>query len=119
MIKELLLVGFCGFMGSAARFGLNIWFTNRDLTSFPWATLVVNILGCFLVGALSAFITPAQRIFNLAGVVGFAGGFTTFSAFGLETFLLLQSGSTILAFANMAANLVLGITSVYLGRIIF
>lgn len=86
---------------------------------FPVGTLAVNVLGCFLIGAVSHLVeargaaTPETRGFLLVGVLG---GFTTFSAFGHETLNLVRDGEQFLAAGNVAANVGAGLAAVWLGR---
>ena len=119
MIFELLLVGTGGFLGSITRYLIYLWFGAREWISFPWATLVINVLGCLLVGMIGSLVersVPYHRHILLMGSVGFLGAFTTFSAFGFETVNLLKNQQILLAFANVLANLCLGLVAVLLGR---
>jgi len=83
---------------------------------FPIWTLCVNLLGCFAIGFLSAkfstLVSPQTRNFLIAG---FLGGFTTFSAFGLETMQLLQKNEIGFAVLNVSLNVILGLSFVFLG----
>jgi CrcB protein len=87
---------------------------------FPFGTLAVNVLGCVLIGLVMQLVQdrqvlrPETRTFI---VVGLLGGFTTFSAFGYETFELMRAGSFLLAGANIAGNVVVGIGAVWLGTV--
>jgi CrcB protein len=86
--------------------------------AFPWGTLVVNVLGCFALGALAGYevrvgaMPPALR---MGLVVGFLGGFTTFSSFGLETVRLLHGGEAVRALVYVALSNVVGIGALALG----
>lgn len=100
-MTHLFLVGVGGFLGATARYLLGGWILHHTLTGkFPWSTFAVNVLGCAAIGALSAvaersnLIGPGTRLFLFTGLLG---GFTTFSAFGLETFLLLRRGEWLIA----------------------
>lgn len=85
---------------------------------FPWGTFTVNLLGCLVIGLLSGlaekfdWLSPSLRLFLLTGLLG---GFTTFSAFGLETVFLLRRGEVLLAAAYAAASVLLCIAAVWLG----
>lgn len=119
MKSDLLLVGAGGFAGSISRYLIYVWFTNRNLTSFPWATLLINVSGCLVIGIVSGLIeraVPQHRFLFLAGSVGFLGGFTTFSAFGLETLNLIKNQGVAIAFANVLASVVVGVLAVWIGR---
>lgn len=119
MKNELLIVGTAGFLGSISRYLIGVWIGGRNSTAFPIATLLVNLVGCFLIGILSILVErsfPQHRSLYLFGSVGFLGAFTTFSAFGLETLQLLRNQQPSLAFANVIANVALGLVAVWAGR---
>lgn len=119
MKYDWLFVGAGGFVGSVSRYLIYIWFMNRNLTSFPWATMLVNILGCFAIGLMSGFVertVPDHRLLFLAGSVGFLGGFTTFSAFGLDTLQLFKNQGFPIALANVVASVFIGVLAVWIGR---
>lgn len=91
------------------RLWASSWVNHRFGVEFPWGTLVVNVTGAFAIGALAAFTIPDTRWvmsprFNQFFMVGVCGGFTTFSAFSLQTMDLMQRGSWFYALANMAAS---------------
>ncbi|HZX79481.1 MAG TPA: fluoride efflux transporter CrcB [Lysobacter sp.] len=118
-MRELLLVGAGGFVGAIARHAMGGWLTTlASQPRFPVGTLAVNVLGCLLIGVFAAI---AEAIPSLNGparlllVTGVLGGFTTFSAFGLETMLLLRRGDAALAAAYVAASLLLGLAAVWIG----
>ncbi len=77
---------------------------------FPWGVLAVNLSGCFLIGIVAAVLIdrPAEDKLRLLVITGFLGSFTTFSAFGLDTYELLKADAPRLALANIAASVVLG-----------
>lgn len=119
MKNELLIVGTAGFLGSISRYLIGVWIGGRNSTAFPIGTLLVNLVGCFLIGILSILVErsfPQHRSLYLFGSVGFLGAFTTFSAFGLETLQLLRNQQPSLAFANVIANVALGLVAVWAGR---
>lgn len=116
---NILLVGAGGFIGSIARYLLGGWVLHHTLAGkFPWSTFVVNVLGCLLIGVLSGMIerlewfTPQMRLLLLTGLLG---GFTTFSAFGLETVFLLRRGEPWIAAAYVLASVLACIFAVWLG----
>jgi len=119
-MDRILLVGTGGFIGSILRYWVSGYIqqlSNSNL--FPFGTLVVNFLGCLVIGFLSqiaeeygAFTTESRALV----FIGILGGFTTFSTFSNETLNLLRDGQNILAFGNMAGHLILGIGAVWLGR---
>jgi len=116
---QLLLVGFGGFAGATARYLLGGWILHHTLAAkFPWSTFAVNVLGCLLMGLLSGLIerldwfTPQMRLLLLTGLLG---GFTTFSAFGLETVYLLRRGELWIALAYALASVVVCVATVWIG----
>jgi CrcB protein len=117
MDGRILWVAFGGALGSVLRFALSTWANTLANTSFPAGTLLVNLLGAIAVGALAASLeatawpTPARLLLQ----TGFLGGFTTFSAFGLETFNLLRTGLSGTAIANIAVTNAAGLVCVALG----
>jgi CrcB protein len=119
-LVKLLLVGFGGFLGAVARYGIGGYVQDRVPGTFPLGTLAVNAAGCLLIGVLSelaearGYLSADARLF---AVVGLLGGFTTFSAFGNETLNLLRDRDWWLAGANVAANVVLAVGAVWLGRV--
>jgi CrcB protein len=109
-----------GALGSVARYGCSGLAARWLGTSFPWGTLLVNVAGSFAIGLLAALLTsdgrPALGVDARAFViVGVLGGFTTFSAFSLETLNLARSGAVAAAGANAALSLVLCLVAVWLG----
>ena len=110
-MKSLLLVGLGGFIGSIARYYTQILFNKILPGNIPYGTLTANVVGCFIIGIIFAFglkqgILSAE--WKLFIAVGFCGGFTTFSSFSLENFLLLQSG-------QYQAMMIYFLSSVFLG----
>ena len=116
-MSAFLLVGLGGALGSMARYGIGLALPS---VGFPYATLIVNVIGCFCIGLVLPTVARAEALppeLRLLVVVGFLGGFTTFSAFGSETVGFLRSGGGP-AKVNIAANVVLGLAAVALGRTI-
>lgn len=112
---NFLLVGLGGALGSMARYGVGLALPSAG---YQYATLAVNVIGCFCIGlalpsAERAALLPPEL--KLLVIVGFLGGFTTFSAFGSETIALGRSG-TGPALLNVCAHVVLGLGAVLLGR---
>ena len=94
-------------------------FPRSQSVIFPVGTLVVNGVGCFLIGLVSAYVGkhyPANSGLLLFLSTGMIGGFTTFSAFGLETVALIQGQQLALALLNILLNLTLGLGAVWAGR---
>lgn len=119
--KQLLFVGFGGFIGSALRFMISGW-SQRVLLygAFPIGTLVVNVAGCLCIGFLGGLIEfrqvldPGQRLFLMVGVLG---GFTTFSTFAFETLALAQDTQLVKAAANVLLQIILGFGAALLGYV--
>jgi CrcB protein len=114
-----ILVGLGGAIGSMARHFTNLLVTHVMGRSVPYATFVVNVVGCILIGVLAGVtasgrlhLPPAGRAFLFVGVLG---GFTTFSAFGLDTLTLGHSGEHFVAFWNVVGQIGLGLAAVFLG----
>lgn len=117
-MQKLLLVGLAGLAGTLGRYWLAGHITGRYGEAFPWGTLAVNVIGCFLAGVL--FFVMHERLllgepWRTALMVGLLGGFTTFSAFGLQTFTLLREGELAPALLNVVASNVLGLVMVWGG----
>lgn len=118
-MTKLLLVGAGGFLGSIARALLSSFVQQTSGSSFPFGTLAVNVIGCFVIGALSQLgethdiFSAETRAFIFVGILG---GFTTYSSFGNETINLWRGGAGWLAFVNIALQLVLGLVAVMAGR---
>lgn len=115
---NVVLVFFFGGLGAVLRYLIGISLARPDGAAFPWATLLVNVIGCGVAGFLSwlslgrGVLTDSQRA---ALMVGLLGGFTTFSAFGVETLGLLRDGRVAAAAANAIANVSLGLLGALAG----
>nr|NJM01802.1 fluoride efflux transporter CrcB [Desulfobacula sp.] len=118
MIK-ILMAGLGGFAGSICRYGVSS-LSQRIFHDpfFPYGTLTVNVMGCLLIGFLSG-LAEARQVFSpevrVLLLVGFLGGFTTFSTFGYEIFTAVRDGQFFSALANLLLHMVLGFGSVWLG----
>ena len=118
-MRELILIGSGSFVGGVARYYLGALVPNVILVGrFPLGTLVVNLIGCFLLGVVGELsdryqlISPLTR---LAIVTGLLGGFTTFSAFGYETISLMRDGEFFLGALNIVLSVFLGLLAVWFG----
>jgi fluoride exporter len=115
---QFLWVALGGAIGSTARYSVNISAARLLGGGFPWATLIVNVLGCFAMGIITALLRskmPDDENTRLFLTTGLLGGFTTFSAFSLDFFGLLQRGEMPSAIAYAAASVVLSIMAVIIG----
>ena len=118
-MTSLLAVFIGGGFGSVLRYGISRWIPG-DPQDFPLATLVANLLSCIILGFLLSynFKTQMPENIKLLFMVGFCGGFSTFSTFSNETFYLFESGNTFYAFLNIAGSVILCLFSIYLGLLI-
>ena len=120
MLKQLLLIGLGGFIGSVARFLVSQLNTRIDWFSIPIGTLTVNVVGSLLIGFLIGIserrpiLTVEWRMFLM---VGLCGGFTTFSSFTGENLMLLRNGQYLPLFLYTGLSILLGFTAVFLGYI--
>lgn len=118
MIRNVLLVGLGGGLGSMARYLCQKWFIQHVPGHFPWGTFLVNFTGCLLIGlfwgmSLKSFAgTETWKLFLMTGV---CGGFTTFSSFSLEGIGLLREQRTGLFFFYVAGSVLVGLLATYLG----
>jgi CrcB protein len=117
--SQLMIVGAGGFIGSVLRFMIGGWAQRLAAAGvFPYGTLVVNVVGCLLIGFLGGVaeyrqaLEPAQRLFLMIGVLG---GFTTFSAFAFETIALMQDAQMFKAALNTGLQVIMGLTAAYVG----
>lgn len=113
-MTQILLVALGGAVGSVARYGVGMAAARLLGLGYPWGTLIVNVLGGLAMGALFVRIGPDQENLRLLLGVGLLGGFTTFSAFSLETLRLMEQGPAPAAL-YIAASLVLSIGACWLG----
>lgn len=120
MIKNLLIIGTGGFLGSIARYLVSQLNLSVSFHSIPVGTLTVNVAGSFLIGFLtgiaekSMILTPEWRLFLM---VGLCGGFTTFSAFANENLMLIHNGQGLAVLLYTGLSIFLGFLAVYLGYV--
>jgi len=118
MLKTILFIFLGGGIGSVLRFSTSLLTQKYFQSSFPWATFIVNIVGCLLIGAFIGLIERWHwtnhdiRFFLIAG---FCGGFTTFSAFGIESLTLFQNNHYLLGVIYILSSVFLGLVAVWLG----
>ena len=121
-MMNYFLVAIGGALGSVARFWCSGFAARQIGEWFPWGTLIVNVVGSFIIGAFAAlsategpfFIRSETRVFVM---VGLCGGFTTFSSFSLQTFALWREGEWFWAGANCVLSFVLCLLAVWLGYV--
>lgn len=105
-------------LGGVLRFLVSAWVQKLADAKFPFGTLVVNLSGCLLIGFLAAAFAGRLQVrdeLRIALIAGVLGGFTTFSAFGFETFALLNEGQQLRAGANVLLSVAGGLAGVWIG----
>lgn len=118
MLRTIILVGSGGFIGSVMRYLVQYYMEKSMMSTFPWGTMIANIAGSFIMGAIFALADKGNLLnaeWRMFLTVGICGGFTTFSAFSYNNFTMLEEqlyGSLLL---NIAGSIVFGIFAVYLG----
>lgn len=116
-MKQILLVGFGGFLGSILRYLISKLNTEISIHSFPAGTFLVNIIGSLLIGFLVGVLAthaPSSQL-RLLLITGFCGGFTTFSAFTNENFNLIANGQFLTSALYIILSIVGGIFAVFGG----
>jgi fluoride exporter len=117
-LKEILCLAAAGALGAMSRYGLSGFIQKLTGAGFPFGTLIVNVLGCLVIGVimqigLNTDLIP--RTLRLVVTVGFLGAFTTFSTFSYETVCYLRDGAWLQASLNISANLILCIVATLAG----
>jgi len=121
MVKSIMIVGLGGFIGTVARFLISRYFQVNVTSIFPWSTFIVNIVGCLLIGLIygisekSDVLSPEIRLFL---TVGICGGFTTFSTFSNDSFMLIREQEWIRFALYTSLSIFIGLMAVYVGRFI-
>lgn len=116
-MKLVLLVGVGGFIGSALRYLISLMVQSKVISTFPFGTFAVNIIGCFLIGAIYALsdrgnLGAEWRIFIATGILG---GFTTFSSFSNETVSMLRDAQYGPALLYAGSSVVFGLLATFFG----
>ncbi len=117
-MKIMLLVFFGGGIGCVFRYAISLFVQKFYTGMIPLATYFTNIIGCFLIGILFGFIEKKQGLspeIKYVLITGFCGGFTTFSAFGIETLRLFQNQHYVVAGIYVVSSVLVGILAVWLG----
>ncbi len=114
---KILALSVGGVAGVNARYWLGVWINRWASSQFPWATFSINVSGAFAIGFLTALLarwSPHSHL-RLVILVGFLGGYTTFSTFAFESVTLWQRGEWVFSLANMAGSVLAGCAAVVLG----
>jgi CrcB protein len=116
-MKIVLLVGFGSFIGGMSRYLVTLFVQNKILSTFPYGTLAVNIIGCFLIGVIYGLsergnMNPEWRLFLATGIMG---GFTTFSSFSNETVSMLRDAEYLPAFSYVVFSVIVGLAATFGG----
>lgn len=116
-----LMIGLGGALGCSARYAMTNLVQSIYGREFPFATLSINVLGCFLMGFL--FVETVERLLlspslRLGLLTGFLGGFTTFSTFAMEAFLLAEQGEGVKSISYLVLSVGLGLTAAFAGAYI-
>lgn len=124
-LLSILAVALGGAIGSVARYLVSLWTAARGWTSFPWATLIVNVVGCFLIALIMTIAARMTMRTNLRLFLttGIMGGLTTYSTFDYETTtLMFGKGTSAIGFANLGVTVVTcfaaGLLGILLARIL-
>jgi CrcB protein len=115
---RFIYIGLAGASGTLLRYWLTESIAKRFGEAFPTGTLVVNLIGCFLAGSLVYMMVDRELVSPMVRtvvLVGLLGGFTTFSAFGLQTFTLMRGGAVGLALLNIGLSNIGGLMMVWVG----
>lgn len=121
MIKNIILVGLGGALGSVVRYLISVLVYSGKTQLFPWSTLLTNFMGCLLLGLLLGYFQKNDNQYQelkLLLAIGVCGGMTTFSTFSAETLNLLQSGNLLAAGLYAICSFVGGVLLLYLGVVL-
>ena len=119
-MKLIFVIGTGSFFGGVFRHLLSLLIQTKTTTNFPLGTLIVNIVGCFFIGIVLGIFEKGQISYEwkLFLATGFLGGFTTFSAFSNETFILFREGYVGYALFYILASVLLGLLATYVAYLL-
>ena len=118
-MQKILLIALGGGLGSVLRYLTSIFVSTYFTGKFPLATFIINFLGCFLIGVFFQFSVKFDEKIKYLLMIGFCGGFTTFSTFANENLQLIQAGNNLTALTYTLLSVVIGIVAVWLGMVLF
>ena len=125
-MRSMLVIALGAAIGANLRYAISLWATQRFGSGFPFGTLIINLAGSFAIGLVMIFLlsrSPMPETLRLFTVTGLLGGFTTFSSFSYEAFMLASAGQWQLAasyvFASIGGGLVGVVLGVAVGRAVF
>lgn len=121
MIKAMLIAGAGGFVGTCGRYLVGKWAAGMWHGAFPMGTFLVNVIGCFIIGLFFGLLEKAHVMTpgeNVLLITGFCGGFTTFSSFADDMWVLGNKGDWATCALYLAASVILGVLLVWAGRAI-
>ena len=118
-MERLFWICVAGAVGTGARYLIAVWAAQRLGSAFPYGTLIVNLIGCFVLAALmhAALTLGWSATVRAAVTIGFIGGLTTYSSFNYETMRLFEEGASAAAALNVAVTLLGGLAAGWLGLI--
>lgn len=119
-MTKYLIIALGGAIGSVLRFWAGAYVSTRMGTRFPYGTFVINITASFLIGLIMTILaerTHLSPIWRYLFVIGFLGGYSTFSSFEYETFQVFQDGEFLIAGLNVALSVGIGFIAVWIGAI--
>ena len=120
-MQKTILIALAGLVGTLLRYWLSGFVARQYGETFPWGTMAVNLIGCFVTGAVF-FLAEERFLVNPTArtviLIGLLGGFTTFSSYGLQTFTLLRDGEFGLAILNVVTSNILGLFMVWIGYVL-
>ncbi|MCD6544428.1 MAG: fluoride efflux transporter CrcB [Flavobacteriaceae bacterium] len=116
-MRIAVLIGIGSFIGGILRYLMALFIQSKVLSTYPYGTLTVNILGSLIIGIVFGLtdrfnLSPEWRLFLATGI---CGGFTTFSAFSLETMFMLQEGQYLYGISYITVSILFGLLAVFLG----
>jgi CrcB protein len=118
LMERILFVGFAGLIGTLSRYWLSGWVDAKFGQTFPMGTLVVNLAGCMLAGFLFHMLTEkylVDPITRTSVLIGFLGGFTTFSSYAVQSLTLMRDGELFMATMNVLLSNIGGLIMAWLG----